>query len=597
MRSAQIANGETIYAGNLNGIRSDARGAATLSAHQLRGYFDFGTNPADGDTATLDINGTNVVVRFKNTPTTANDVKRDSSLASATAANLFAFLLNPELTNSNQIAASAANQTLLSYLWFSLYGNTKIAVGDMNKANSALLTSFSGSTTTGGDSWNGNTMALYVQGGTVYVGGTEVKFGGGITPTITAPSSHPRIDVLTIDNSGTLAWTSGTENASPSAPTYPANKVPIVELYNVVGETELHDNENQSSSQGYIQYDVRPMVGTAFNPAAVSADLVPDGDATRNLGSSGDRWNHVYASTLHGDGSNITNLTVPNLTESLTAGEALNGTTTPVVVAIDPAGTTTAQIVGFGANNATGGSWTASTSYLAQGFVMPVGKNRLTSAKAYIAVAAGSPNYKLTAAIYAVDGSGYPTGSALGTSAEISPASASLNTFTFAAVSLTPGTTYSLVIYPTSITTINGSNCYSWNRDNTTGGAAAGVNATSSNSGSTWSTESANPHFTQVNGYFASSGAGRVVRGQGNDSNRLQVIGFVTSSVSDGASIAVQIAGVVSGFTGLTAGAKYYLSDTLGGIATSAGSTKLFVGYALSTTQLLIVRQIADSAL
>ena len=157
---------------------------------------------------------------------------------------------------------------LINYMNWSLSG-TSIVASSYNSILYAPATSFSASTTATGGSYTANTLKLYVEPGVVYVNGTEVYFAGGSTPAVTAPSSHPRIDVLTLDNTGTLAWTTGTENASPSAPTYPANKLPICELYNVVSETALYDNANQTSGQGYILNDVRPFLHEFDQLAAV----------------------------------------------------------------------------------------------------------------------------------------------------------------------------------------------------------------------------------------------------------------------------------------------------------------------------------------
>ena len=56
-----------------------------------------------------------------------------------------------------------------------------------------------------------------------------------------------------------------------------------------------------------------------------------------------------------------------------------------------------------------------------------------------------------------------------------------------------------------------------------------------------------------------------------------------------GADITIQVAisGPVSGFSGLTAGSKYYASNTAGAISDTAGTNSFFVGWALTTTQLL----------
>src|SRR5277367_6704134 len=172
---------------------------------------------------------------------------------------------------------------------------TSIVASSYNSILYSPATSFSASTTATGGSYTANTLKLYVEPGVVYVNGTEVYFSGGSTPAVTAPSSHPRIDVLTLDNTGTLAWTTGTENVSPSAPTYPANQLPICELYNVVSETALYDNANQTSGQGYIYNDVRPFLMYPINLAAVPDSIIPAADATYNLGSPSFEWNNVYA--------------------------------------------------------------------------------------------------------------------------------------------------------------------------------------------------------------------------------------------------------------------------------------------------------------
>lgn len=54
-------------------------------------------------------------------------------------------------------------------------------------------------------------------------------------------------------------------------------------------------------------------------------------------------------------------------------------------------------------------------------------------------------------------------------------------------------------------------------------------------------------------------------------------------------SIDLKYAGIQSGFTGLTEGVVYYLQNTAGSIGTSAGSTSVLVGKAISETQLLVI--------
>lgn len=66
-------------------------------------------------------------------------------------------------------------------------------------------------------------------------------------------------------------------------------------------------------------------------------------------------------------------------------------------------------------------------------------------------------------------------------------------------------------------------------------------------------------------------------------------IGFTKSAGAAGATIVVAISGPVSGFTGLTAGSRYYVSTTSGAITTTDPGYSEFVGWALSTTQILFV--------
>lgn len=74
-----------------------------------------------------------------------------------------------------------------------------------------------------------------------------------------------------------------------------------------------------------------------------------------------------------------------------------------------------------------------------------------------------------------------------------------------------------------------------------------------------------------------------------------QVIGFAESAALITASVPVASEGVLGGFTGLTAGSRYYLSATAGAISatvpTTSGQSVIQVGYAKSATELHIQRQ------
>lgn len=72
------------------------------------------------------------------------------------------------------------------------------------------------------------------------------------------------------------------------------------------------------------------------------------------------------------------------------------------------------------------------------------------------------------------------------------------------------------------------------------------------------------------------------------NSTSLFFIGFARSSASVGSSILVYLSGLVPGFTALTFGSFYYLSNSNGAIATTPGTTTRKVGQATSATTLLL---------
>jgi hypothetical protein len=297
MRSSLVVSGEAALAQQYVNLRHDARGGSFLLPHQQLGAIALPTNPTNSQTLTLTINGNAVVFTFVSAIGTAAGNVLIGASAAATAANLLALLNQPQTTTATGVALSGPNQTLVGYLSWSLSGTT-ISPSSNNTSLYAPLSSFTASMTATGASWTAQTMALYVEPGVVYVNGTRVIWSGGSSPTITAPSSHPRIDLLTIDNTGTLALTTGTENASPSAPTYPADKIVLCEIYNVVGETAIYDNENQTSGQGYLYHDVRPIIGQTWNPAALLDSLLPAASTGYNLGSASFPWDNGYFNNL-----------------------------------------------------------------------------------------------------------------------------------------------------------------------------------------------------------------------------------------------------------------------------------------------------------
>lgn len=73
-----------------------------------------------------------------------------------------------------------------------------------------------------------------------------------------------------------------------------------------------------------------------------------------------------------------------------------------------------------------------------------------------------------------------------------------------------------------------------------------------------------------------------------NDTSAMKFLGFAISNGTDGNSIDIQFSGIVTGFTGLSEGEKYYVQDTAGTIGSTVGTNEILVGIAISETELLI---------
>jgi hypothetical protein len=99
-------------------------------------------------------------------------------------------------------------------------------------------------------------MTVLIGKGKYYLAGAIRDYAGGSSGTITAPSTNPRIDLVCIDSAGTISIVTGTEAASPSAPTYPADKLVLAEIYLKTTSTSIR-NYDAGSTAGYILKDSR----------------------------------------------------------------------------------------------------------------------------------------------------------------------------------------------------------------------------------------------------------------------------------------------------------------------------------------------------
>lgn len=82
---------------------------------------------------------------------------------------------------------------------------------------------------------------------------------------------------------------------------------------------------------------------------------------------------------------------------------------------------------------------------------------------------------------------------------------------------------------------------------------------------------------------------GEVYACDADDSTKLNFSGFAVTDGTDGNDIDVQTSGVVLGFSSLSVGENYFVSDTVGVISTSRGENSVFVGVAVSATEIEMV--------
>ena len=125
----------------------------------------------------------------------------------------------------------------------------------------------------------------------IYNNDVQITFAGGNSPTFTAPTTNPRIDLLYLNSAGALAISQGTEAASPVPPTYPdlAQNIPICEVFNRTTEVKIvnHEDNGANPNEGYIYRDVRPfaaLLGTKDASTTVlgkvKTSITPGGDPT-----------------------------------------------------------------------------------------------------------------------------------------------------------------------------------------------------------------------------------------------------------------------------------------------------------------------------
>lgn len=136
------------------------------------------------------------------------------------------------------------------------------------------------------------TMSLKVLPFNLAIDERNMTFGGGNTPTMTAPVSNPRIDLIVTQTSGAIFVRTGAENAVPVVPTPSSGDIVLAEVFHQTTETVI--KENTDGTNGYIQ--------RWRYPAQYRTDIVSGFTATPTTGSipvysSGNKWSLIQNPT------------------------------------------------------------------------------------------------------------------------------------------------------------------------------------------------------------------------------------------------------------------------------------------------------------
>lgn len=98
----------------------------------------------------------------------------------------------------------------------------------------------------------------------------------------------------------------------------------------------------------------------------------------------------------------------------------------------------------------------------------------------------------------------------------------------------------------------------------------------------------AGENITAQDAVFIKVSDGKIYKCDADDLTLMDFVGFAQETVTIGNAVTVRIADKMDGFSGLTIGARYYLSGTAGAITSTAPTNIKSVGVAVSATEILM---------
>jgi uncharacterized Zn-binding protein involved in type VI secretion len=113
-------------------------------------------------------------------------------------------------------------------------------------------------------------LTVAVASGVVAVNGVRASVTGTTVTITTAHGSNPRIDLITVNSSGTLAATAGTAASVPLLPSIPSTSVALAAIYVPASDTTIATNQiidkrvflNNAAAPGLADNDIVVQMGT-----------------------------------------------------------------------------------------------------------------------------------------------------------------------------------------------------------------------------------------------------------------------------------------------------------------------------------------------
>lgn len=146
-------------------------------------------------------------------------------------------------------------------------------------------------------------MTVVVDSGHIFDGATLTEVAAQTTSTFSAPTAHPRIDRIVVDNtSGVIAVVAGTEAVSPVAPAIPAGKSPVAQIALTTSTTaitniQITDERDFSAANagGFGQQNTISSSATCDLGTVTSHNAIISGTSTiSSFGSSASVLQPIY---------------------------------------------------------------------------------------------------------------------------------------------------------------------------------------------------------------------------------------------------------------------------------------------------------------